>query len=72
MFGRATPSLHSSCYGPPMNATCPACDANISLSSDAVEGEIISCSDCGADLQLVDLDPPMLELAPEVAEDWGE
>ncbi len=55
-----------------MNATCPECEANISLSSDAVEGEIIICADCAAELELVLLDPPTLELAPEAGENWGE
>lgn len=55
-----------------MTATCPECDASISLAADAVEGEIIVCPDCAAELEIVSLDPPTLELAPEVGEDWGE
>jgi alpha-aminoadipate carrier protein LysW len=35
-------------------------------------GEIMPCAFCGVDLEVVSLDPLALELAPEVAEDWGE
>ena len=55
-----------------MNATCPECEANVALADDALEGEIIVCFECAAELELVSLDPPQLELAPEVGEDWGE
>jgi len=52
-------------------AICPECDAEITL-EDVVQGEIIVCSDCGVDLEVVSLDPPTLELAPMEEEDWGE
>lgn len=55
-----------------MNASCPECDATISLPADVVEGEIIICPDCAAELEVVSLDPATLALAPEVGEDWGE
>jgi alpha-aminoadipate carrier protein LysW len=55
-----------------MNANCPECEANISLSADTVEGEIIVCPDCAAELEVVGVNPPALALAPEVGEDWGE
>lgn len=52
-------------------AICPECDAEITL-EDVVQGEIVVCSDCGVDLEVVSLDPPTLELAPMEEEDWGE
>ena len=55
-----------------MTANCPECDATISLRADTVEGEIVTCPDCGADLSVVSLNPPNLALAPEVSEDWGQ
>lgn len=55
-----------------MTATCPECDATISLSADTVEGEIITCPDCAVELEVLSIDPPTLALAPEVGEDWGE
>ena len=55
-----------------MTATCPECEAEISLPADTVEGEIITCPDCAAELEVVSMTPPELALAPEVGEDWGE
>lgn len=54
-----------------LTAQCPECDANIAL-ENVVQGEIIVCADCGVDLEVINLDPPTLELAPMEAEDWGE
>jgi alpha-aminoadipate carrier protein LysW len=55
-----------------MTATCPECEAAVSLSADVVEGEIIVCPDCAAELEVVSTSPLELALAPEVGEDWGE
>lgn len=55
-----------------MNASCPECDATITLAADAVEGEIVVCPDCQVELEVVSLAPPELALAPVVAEDWAE
>lgn len=56
----------------PATASCPECAAEITLGTDTVVGEILVCPDCGADLEVVSLDPPDLELAPMEQEDWGE
>ena len=53
-------------------AECPECAAEVILPDDVVEGEIVPCADCGAELEVMSLDPPTLELAPEEEEDWGE
>lgn len=53
-------------------AECPECAASVPVDG-AVQGEILPCPECGADLELVALTPaPVLELAPRVEEDWGE
>ncbi len=52
-------------------AHCSECDAEITL-ENVVQGEIIVCSDCGVDLEVISLDPPTLQLAPMEEEDWGE
>ncbi len=54
-----------------MTANCPECGAEITLGK-VVEGEIIVCPDCAAELEVVNLNPPTLELAPQEEEDWGE
>ncbi|MBC8162066.1 MAG: lysine biosynthesis protein LysW [Roseiflexaceae bacterium] len=55
-----------------MDAICPECEATVPLLEGTVEGEIITCPDCAAELEVVSINPPELALAPEVGEDWGE
>ena len=54
------------------NPACPECDASLGVPADAMQNELIACVDCGAELEIVNLDPVQLELAPEIEEDWGE
>lgn len=53
---------------------CPECDANINIPSDASNGEIVSCPDCGADYEISNKEGSNVELkqAETVGEDWGE
>jgi alpha-aminoadipate/glutamate carrier protein LysW len=51
--------------------SCPECEGEIVL-RDPIHGEIVPCPSCGADLEVMALDPLRLELAPEEEEDWGE
>lgn len=51
---------------------CPECDGEVEIPEDAMENEIVSCLECGAELEIMSLDPLELDLAPEVEEDWGE
>ena len=55
-----------------MKAKCPECAAAITMGNDVEVGEILTCPDCGAELEVTSVDPLTLELAPEVEEDWGE
>ena len=52
-------------------AHCPECEATITVQGLMV-GEIIYCPDCSAELEVLGLEPPVMALAPEVEEDWGE
>jgi len=52
--------------------TCVECGAEIELEENVEVGEIIVCPDCGVDLEVVSLDPAVVELAPMEQEDWGE
>ena len=54
-----------------LEAQCPECEGPITL-RDPMMGEIMPCAACGADLEVVNLNPLSLELAPEEQEDWGE
>ena len=56
----------------PITANCPECDAIITFDRPPLVGEVIRCKECGAELEVVSVEPLRLELAPEVEEDWGE
>ena len=36
------------------------------------KGEVVSCQDCSAELEVVSIKPVKLKLAPKEDEDWGE
>jgi alpha-aminoadipate carrier protein LysW len=60
--------------GEPMSIErCPDCEATIQVPDDAVEGEIVTCPDCGLDLE-VHITGPNRAVKPVVIEkeDWGE
>ncbi|GEM48555.1 MULTISPECIES: lysine biosynthesis protein LysW [Deinococcus] len=50
---------------------CPECGGTIELNNPEL-GELVICDECGAELEVTSLEPPVLSLAPQEAEDWGE
>jgi alpha-aminoadipate carrier protein LysW len=54
-----------------MTTLCPECEGSLALNS-VETGEIVVCPDCGVDLEIMELAPLTLALAPQEAEDWGE
>lgn len=53
-------------------AQCPVCAVDIQFEADTVKGELIECPDCGTELEVVNVNPAELALAPELDEDWGQ
>lgn len=56
-----------------MKFKCPECDGDIEA-KEVIEGEILSCPDCGAELE-VEKDKKgnfELKVAESEGEDWGE
>jgi alpha-aminoadipate carrier protein LysW len=54
-----------------MAVVCPECDNPLTIDVDEVEaGEVISCDECGTELEVVSSDP--LELAPVDEEGYDE
>jgi len=51
-------------------AECPVCGLEFVLSPDTEKGEIISCEDCGSELEVTGKDN--VQEAPGEEEDWGE
>jgi alpha-aminoadipate carrier protein LysW len=50
---------------------CTECGSIIS-SENLEEGEILSCQDCGAELEVTGINPLTVKKAPSEQEDWGE
>ncbi|MCS7088378.1 MAG: lysine biosynthesis protein LysW [Thermoflexales bacterium] len=53
-------------------AECPDCGAIVTLNSQPVLHELVRCPECGAELEVVSLEPLALAPAPIEEEDWGE
>ncbi|MFQ6025492.1 MAG: alpha-aminoadipate/glutamate carrier protein LysW/ArgW [Nitrosopumilaceae archaeon] len=52
---------------------CTECDANIPVPTNAVEGEIVTCPDCGSSFELAKGSGGFeLKAAQTVGEDWGQ
>ena len=51
---------------------CLECAGSVPVADDVMLGEVVECEECGAELEVVQLDPLTVELAPEIEEDWGE
>lgn len=52
---------------------CTECNADIPVPKDALEGELVTCPDCGASYELVKgADGFVLKPAQAVGEDWGQ
>ena len=54
--------------------TCPDCLAEIDLPDDVMVGEIVSCPDCGLELEVESAEGGKIALQKLVIEkeDWGE
>ncbi|MFC4453261.1 lysine biosynthesis protein LysW [Deinococcus sonorensis] len=50
---------------------CPECGNPINLNTPEL-GELVICDSCGSELEVTNLNPNTLSLAPQEAEDWGE
>jgi len=55
------------------NEKCPDCEAIVAVPENAVQGEILSCPDCGLDLEVIKVGENQAIKALVVEkEDWGE
>ena len=55
----------------PTAPECTECAAAIPV-VPTLQGEILDCPECGAELEVRSVRPLVLALAPDVEEDWGE
>jgi alpha-aminoadipate carrier protein LysW len=42
------------------------------MRADSYPGEIVSCSNCSMELEILSMTPVELAIAPKPEEDWGE
>jgi alpha-aminoadipate/glutamate carrier protein LysW len=57
-----------------VQAECPSCYFEFSPEEEVMVGEVITCPDCGVDLEVMKVNGDKLEVqvAEVGAEDWGE
>ena len=59
-------------YKMSMVPECPVCGALVIINIDNEVGELIDCEECESMLEILCIDPPQIDEAPEEEEDWGE
>ena len=45
--------------------TCPECEADVHVDTDADKGDVVSCEECATDLEIVGLDPVELDIVED-------
>ena len=45
--------------------TCPECDADVHVDTDADKGDAVACEECGTELEIVGLDPVELDIVED-------
>lgn len=43
-------------------AVCPECSEDVYVDADSEQGDVVTCDECGSDLEVVGLDPIELDL----------
>ncbi len=51
---------------------CPECSEDVYVDADSEQGDVISCDECGTDLEIVGLDPIELDVHEESGDDLKE
>jgi alpha-aminoadipate/glutamate carrier protein LysW len=49
--------------------TCPECEAEVHVDTDADKGDVVTCEECATDLEIVGLDPVELDIVEDDADD---
>ncbi|MDQ1278954.1 MAG: alpha-aminoadipate/glutamate carrier protein LysW [Thermoproteota archaeon] len=57
-----------------VKVVCPDCAAEFDIPDDVMVGEIVSCPDCGLDLEVENVEGSTVEIQKIAIEkeDWGE
>jgi len=52
--------------------TCPDCEADVHVDTDADKGDTLTCEECGTSLEVVGLDPVELDIVEDDEEDLAD
>lgn len=53
-------------------AICPECDEEVYVDAESEQGDIVTCDECGTDLEVVGLDPVELDIYEGDYDDFGD
>lgn len=53
-------------------AICPECDEEVYVDAESEQGDIVTCDECGTDLEVVGLDPVELDVYEGDYDDFGD
>jgi alpha-aminoadipate carrier protein LysW len=51
---------------------CPECSEDVYVDADSEQGDVVTCDECGTELEIVGLDPIELDIHEENADDFKE
>ena len=46
-------------------SVCPECEEKVYVDAESEQGDVVTCEECGADLEVVGLDPIELDLCED-------
>lgn len=49
--------------------TCPECEADVHVDTDADKGDTVACEECATELEIVGLDPVELDIVEDDEDD---
>lgn len=54
------------------STACPECSEDVYVDADSEQGDVVSCDECGTDLEVVGLDPIELDIHEDDGNDFKE
>jgi alpha-aminoadipate carrier protein LysW len=51
---------------------CPECSEDVYVDADSEQGDVVTCDECGTELEIVGLDPIELDIHEEEDDDFKE